>query len=118
VRRKLSLVVDDEPSVRMFVRAILQREQFDTLEAGSGNSALAIVKSLNGAIDLIVTDVQMPNGDGLTFASEVRRLFPSVPIILISGYHQPDSKFEFVEKPFSWEGLARVVRRVITEKAA
>jgi DNA-binding NtrC family response regulator len=118
MRRRISLVVDDDSSIRAFVKAILQREEFETLEADGGNPALELMRTLGDSVDLIVTDIQMPKGDGLTFATATRKLSPSAVIILISGYFCPDDRFEFVQKPFTWEMMANVVRRLTREKVA
>src|ERR1700680_4443660 len=101
----LSLVVDDDPDIRAYIKQILQGEGFETLEAEGGNAALGIVKMLSGGLDLIVTDIEMPEGDGLNFANTVRKVFPSVPIILVSASTRPDTVFEFVEKPFGFATL-------------
>jgi CheY-like chemotaxis protein len=113
----LALVVDDEPKIRAYIKAILRRECFETLEAEGGNPALEIVETVRGRIDLVVTDLQMPNGDGLSFANAVRETFPSIPIILSSGRAKPDTVFEFVEKPFAAETLAQVIRRLVARPA-
>ena len=108
----LALIVDDEPAVRMYVTTILRGEDFHTLEAEDGAEALEIVEDLGGGGDLIVTDIQMPNGDGLTLANAVTKSFPVVPVILVSGNAEPDIAFEFVKKPFSPNALLRAVRKV------
>src|SRR6266851_4107650 len=113
----LSLVVDDDKYIRAHIKATLQREGFETLEAEGGNPALEIVQMLRGCVDLIVTDIQMPNGGGLSFAKAVRRTFPSVPIILVSAGAKPDTVFEFVDKPFTSATLVRVVRKVVVRAA-
>jgi two-component system, cell cycle response regulator CpdR len=118
VRRKISLVVDDDSSIRAFVKTVLQQEQFETLEADGGRPALELVRTLESSIDLIISDIQMAKGDGLAFASAARELCPSAVIILISGYACPDDRFEFVQKPFTWQTLANTVRRLTREKAA
>ena len=109
----LSLVVDDDPLVRTFVTSILHRQHFETLEADGGNRAFQIVQSLSGQIDLIISDIRMPEGDGLTFAEAVKKAFPSVPIILVSGDTKPDSTFVFIEKPFASTTLATAVNRLV-----
>jgi DNA-binding NtrC family response regulator len=96
---------------------ILEREGFYTLEAEGGNPALEIVEMLRGSIDLIVTDIQMPDGDGLSFANAVREKFPAVPTILVSGGPRPDTAFEFVEKPFASAALVQVVRKLVDRTA-
>ena len=110
----LCIVVDDDAEIRAYIQEILQREGFETLEAEGGNAALEIVKMLGGRLDLIVTDIQMPQGDGLSFANAVTKVFPSVPVILVSVRTRPDTDFEFVEKPFGFATLMRAVRKFIT----
>ena len=106
------MVVDDEPSIRAFIRIVLEREGYRTLEAEGGRSAWAAVESLDGRLDLLITDIQMPEGDGLTLARAVSQAYPSIPILLVSGLVKPDDVFEFVEKPFSAATLASAVRRL------
>jgi len=113
----ISLVVDDDPSVRTYIASVLRRENFETLEAEGGRKAFEIVQKLGGKVDLIVTDIQMPDGDGITFANSVRMLFPSIPILIVSGCIRPNAEFEFVEKPFSAATMLNVVRRVFGAEA-
>ena len=113
----LSLVVDDDPYIRAYIKMILEREGFETVEAEGGNSALQIVEMLCGCVDLIVTDIQMPNGDGLTFANAARKTFRPVPTILVSGRPKPDTAFEFIEKLFASAALARMVRKLVAPTA-
>jgi DNA-binding NtrC family response regulator len=118
MRDKLCLVVDDDPSIRAYIMALLQREEhFETLQADGGRRALEIMKGLGDAVELVVSDVQMPGGDGVSFAHSVRELFADVPIILVSGAAQPPDalEFEFVEKPFAPHELLQVVRRVLAQ---
>jgi DNA-binding NtrC family response regulator len=86
------------------VKAVLEQEQFRTFEAEDGIQGLRLVEKLGDVLDLIVSDINMPNGDGVTFVCAVRESFPVLPIILISGYldHELNSNisFEFVRKPF------------------
>jgi CheY-like chemotaxis protein len=113
----LALVVDDEPATRAYIKVLLQLEGFETVEATGGDGALEIVKSLGGDLDLIVTDIQMPDGDGLSFATAVRKMFSSVPIILVSGHTRPNAIFEFIEKPFGSAPFVRVVRKLVPRTA-
>jgi len=109
---KISLVVDDEPPVRTLIASILHVEHFQTLEAGDGSHAFRIVQDLAGGLDLIVSDIQMPNGDGLSLAHAVKNSFPDVPVILVSGNSKPDEGFEFVKKPFVPSTLVSAIRKV------
>ena len=72
---------------------------------------------LDGEVDLIVTDIQMPGGGGIALARAVRKAYPSVPIILVSGHGDPDTEFEFIAKPFSWTVMSRAIRRVVCRAA-
>jgi DNA-binding NtrC family response regulator len=114
---KFCLIVDDDPSISI-TRLLRHWEHFEALEADGGRRALDIMKTLGNAVDLIVTNVQMPGGDGVSFAHSVRESFAEVPIILVSGNAQPPDalEFEFVEKPFAPDALLRVVRRVLAQK--
>jgi two-component system cell cycle sensor histidine kinase/response regulator CckA len=109
----LSLVVDDDATIRAFVRSILESEGFQTLEAENGAEALGMVRMLDGSVDLIVTDIEMPGGSGLELSDGVRARFPSVRIIVMSGYPEPAVRFDFVPKPFSWADMRSALRRVL-----
>ena len=62
---KISVVVDDEPSVRDFIIAVLQGDGFQTIEAEDGVHALELLHKLGGAVDLLVSDIRMPLMDGI-----------------------------------------------------
>jgi CheY-like chemotaxis protein len=116
---KTSLIVDDEPSVRDFIIAVLQSDGFQTIEAENGVHALELVNKLGGAVDLLVSDIKMPLMDGITLACSVRAEFPAIPIILVSGYAEieqaklPDTGFEFVQIPFHPATLLSAVKKVM-----
>ena len=115
MQSKTCLIVDDESSVRAYVKAILEREHFQTFESQDGIQALRLVEKLGDLLDLVVSDIQMPGGDGVTFVCSVRESFPKLPIILISGYAEPErqehpsTSFEFLQKPFFPPALLRAV---------
>jgi CheY-like chemotaxis protein len=72
---------------------------------------------VGGRLDLIVTDFQMPGGDGLTFANAVRQSFPAIPIVIVSGHAKPSPVFPFLEKPFGWAALASTVHKLMASPA-
>ena len=112
------LVVDDDPSIRSFVGAIVHSEGFEILEADGGGPALELVRRLDGSVDLIITDIQMPRGDGMTLAGQITTMFPRVRVILMSGYEQYGGDTDFIAKPFSWDEMRNAVRRVVARRAA
>ena len=114
------LVVDDEASIRAYLRAVLQQERFRVLEADSAVKALKMIQKLAGRVDVIVSDINMPGDmDGIDLAHSLRNSFPGVPVILISGYADEDSvkraaaSFEFIQKPFVTDALLEAVQNVM-----
>ncbi|MFZ3032666.1 MAG: ATP-binding protein [Parvibaculum sp.] len=115
------LLVEDEDAVRTFAARALGTRGYDVLQAESGEAALAIVEAHEGVIDLIVSDVVMPNMDGPTLIRELAGKLPGVKIIFVSGYAEdafaksldPDQEFHFLPKPFSLKQLAAAVKDVM-----
>lgn len=115
------LLVEDEDAVRTFAARALGTRGYDVLQAESGEAALAIVEEHDGPIDLIVSDVVMPNMDGPTLIRELAGKLPGVKIIFVSGYAEdafaksldPDQEFHFLPKPFSLKQLAAAVKDVM-----
>lgn len=77
------LLIDDEPQVRSAVGRFLRTLGHDVLEAAGGNEALRLADRLR--VDLVITDVNMPDGDGIEVMMALRRRAPDLPIITISG---------------------------------
>ena len=77
------LVVDDDAEIRTFVRRIAEKEGFQVEEVADGKQALRSIR--NQQPDLIISDIFMPEMDGLELIRELRRKFPTVPIIGMSG---------------------------------
>jgi PAS domain S-box-containing protein len=111
------LVVDDEPSVRSIAARILERSGFRVFQAAGGTEALAVV-SRNGPPQLVVTDLMMPDMGGTELARRLTELWPSLPIIFMSGYSAEELHRQgaidpdrlLIQKPFPHdELLARVV---------
>ncbi|MDH6232808.1 two-component system cell cycle sensor histidine kinase/response regulator CckA [Mesorhizobium soli] len=115
------LLVEDEDAVRMGgVRALTSRG-YTVHEASSGVEALEVYHELNGGIDIVVSDVVMPEMDGPTLLGELRKLQPDIKFIFVSGYAEDafaknlpaDAQFGFLPKPFSLKQLATVVKEVL-----
>jgi DNA-binding NtrC family response regulator len=115
---RICIVVDDEPAIRTYLRAILKREHLQTLEAGTAAQALQIIQEMDGQLNLMIADITMPGDmNGLDLAHSVRNAFPSIPIILISGFldtaGMKTCAFEFLQKPFVPEKILAAVRRAV-----
>lgn len=77
------LVIDDEVEVREMIRTFLQRNKYTVIEASNGKEALAKFKP--SLVDIVITDVLMPEEDGLEVIMQLKRLKPGIKIIAISG---------------------------------
>ena len=116
--QRTTLIVDDEGAVRHYLKFLLRREGFDTLEAEGGNQAWDIVRQIDGKLDLLITDLTMPEGDGVSLTRAVRHLYPWIPIILTSGYVEtqvPEVEVQFVQKPFRVDALLDLIRRITAQ---
>jgi len=115
--RPLLLVVEDDPSLREVTCRILRRRGFETLDAPGAAEALALLATHGAEVRLVLTDVLMPGMSGGELAASVRRNFPDLPIILMSGFHEDphvrglgDEGVPVLAKPFSGDELERAVR--------
>jgi two-component system cell cycle sensor histidine kinase/response regulator CckA len=115
------LLVEDEEAVRSFAARALRMRGYNVLEASGGEEALEVVKSDNNKIDLIITDVVMPNMDGPTMVRHVKALKPNLAVIFMSGYaeeafrrnDQNSEDIHFLPKPFGLKQLAAKVKEVL-----
>jgi len=116
--QKVVLVIDDDASVRAYIKAALQSEDFRTLEAEDGELGLELVRRIGSDLALVISDIEMPRLDGIQLAHLVRAEFPEIPIILTSGYADAVlhnlPKVEFIPKPFLSSTLLNVVRKMVT----
>lgn len=115
------LLVEDEDAVRMGgIRALTSRG-YTVHEASDGMEALDVLEELEGKVDIIVSDVVMPEMDGPSLLREVIKDYPGVKFVFVSGYAEdafsknlPDgAKFGFLPKPFSLKQLATVVKETL-----
>jgi two-component system, cell cycle sensor histidine kinase and response regulator CckA len=114
------LVVEDEPAVRSLIGRVLRKHGYEVIEAENGRVAEALIES-NGTIDLVLTDVVMPEMGGRELAERIRRRKPDLPLLFMSGYTEDelvrrgvaDGHTTLVEKPFSPVTLTRKIREAI-----
>ena len=112
------LVVDDEPLVRDVLIRYLQREGFDTLEAGDGDTARTLVATED--LQLVVLDLMLPGTDGLSLCRWIRSQ-GDLPVIMLTARGEPDDRIvglevgadDYVSKPFSARELVMRVKAVL-----
>jgi two-component system cell cycle sensor histidine kinase/response regulator CckA len=117
------LLVEDEDHVRAGNVRALKMRGYEVHEAASGIEALEVMEELEGRIDLVVSDVVMPEMDGPTLLREMRTKRPDLKFIFVSGYAEdafaknlPEGeKFGFLAKPFSLRDLAVSVKTMLDE---
>ncbi len=114
------LVVDDEPLVRAFTSEVLGLEGYVMLEAAGTAEGLRIAAGHPGPIDLVISDVVMPDGDdGRDLVERLGRMRPTIKALYISGHIEADvargtlSSAAFLQKPFTMDVLVEKVRAVL-----
>jgi len=118
---KKILVVDDSAAIRQSISFILGQEGYETVEATDGLEALNMLGSIE-ALDLIITDVNMPNLDGIGFIKKAREIakFKFTPILVLTTESQGSKMNEgkeagatgWIVKPFNSEKLLGIVKKV------
>jgi two-component system, cell cycle sensor histidine kinase and response regulator CckA len=114
------LLVEDEVPVRLFAKAALEEQGYRVLEAGHGWEALMRLSEFDGAVNLVIADVMMPEMGGSELARRLAVERPGLPILFLSGYTDDEMTLRglgppsaFVQKPFTPDVLARRVREVL-----
>ncbi len=115
------LLVEDEDAVRLFGARALRKKGYKVLEAKGGYVALDLINNAEEPIDLLITDVVMPELDGPSLVHRVLESRPDMKVIFISGYAEDSfrdrigdvSDLHFLAKPFSLEQLAGKVKEVM-----
>ncbi len=122
--RETILLVEDDAGVRRTTRRLLESLGYEVMEAENGREALALEDSLLAGVRLLVSDIMMPDIDGVRLADALRERHPKLRVILASGY--PDEKlarqgllpekYAFVPKPFLDDRLTRLIRSLLDEE--
>jgi two-component system cell cycle sensor histidine kinase/response regulator CckA len=115
------LLVEDEDPVRAVNARALTARGYTVLEAASGVEALQIIDERTDPVDLVVSDVVMPEMDGPTLLGELRKRHPELKVIFVSGYAEeafrknlPEGEdFKFLPKPFSLKQLVETVKQAV-----
>jgi len=112
------LLVEDEDAVRSFAAEALKRQGYEVLQASSGAEAIEMVREADRPVDIVISDVIMPEMDGPSMYRLLQEINPDLKIIFMSGYPDdafkntldPDAPFAFLQKPFSLAQLAAKVK--------
>jgi len=115
------MVVDDEPGIRALVAKILRREKYEVFEAGSAREAISMIAQQEAPINLLVTDVMLPDQNGRELAEYVSQAIRGVKVLYISGFTDDESVrtgdfpkgSKFLQKPFTLGALVGRVREAL-----
>jgi len=116
------LVVDDERDICRMISNILKEEGYKVDKAYDGEQAIRKIKARG--YNLMLLDYKLPDIDGINVLKEIRRIEPSLNIIMISAYGSPSIKstakklgaYRFLDKPFDLNRLIKIVKDALTEK--
>jgi DNA-binding NtrC family response regulator len=120
------LIVDDEPELASIMERALRHQGYSVLTAGTGEQALELAASHEGAISLLISDLVMPGMGGRELAWRFRQAYPGIKLILCSGYAdaggalqmvEDDGMVTFLEKPVELRDLVSTVRQVLDTTA-
>ena len=117
------LLVEDDEAVRSIAARVLSSRGYTVHEASSGAEALELVDEDGLEVDLVLSDVMMPEMDGPTLLKEMRKRYENINFILMSGYAmdsfsknlEGDEAFIFLQKPFNMKDLAATVKSALSE---
>lgn len=123
------LVVDDNEATREIVAEMIAELGFSPLEAGTPSEALTLFKEKPGAIDLVITDIVMPGGDGPDLMRDIAKINNTTKVIFMSGYsgdeivhdsvyQVQDSKASFIKKPFTLAELNAIIQEQMNHKGS
>ena len=117
------LVVDDEETIREIVSSMLAGAHFQARQAASGNEALSILES-SEEFDLVLSDLMMPEMDGIALLEQVKERYPDMPIVMVTAVHDisialatmRNGAFDYLTKPFERAQLLNAVGRALENR--
>ncbi len=119
------LLVEDEPMILEIAETLLKRMGFSVITADNPKDALTLAHSNSGLIDILMTDIIMPEMNGRDLAKKIQFFYPHIRVLLMSGYTADiidhygltHEKVHFIEKPFSMNSLSAVLQEVLKNEA-
>jgi PAS domain S-box-containing protein len=118
------LLVEDDAAVRAGMRRILDGAGFETIEAADGAAAMETLAAHSGDVDLLLSDIAMPQLDGRELARMVGRQWPALPVVLMSGFADPEELaahlpgVTLLQKPLDAGALVAVVHSAASRRAS
>lgn len=120
---KRILIVDDEENTRIGLTKLLTQEGFEVESAANGNEALDYL--VREKVGLVISDINMPDMNGLVFLRELSRKFPSINVIMITAYGGVESyleamnlgAYEYLHKPVRLDELRLVMKKIFEGEA-
>jgi two-component system cell cycle sensor histidine kinase/response regulator CckA len=116
------LMAEDEPSVRAYIREVLNRHGYTVLQASNGPEALDIAQRHTGPIHLLITDSIMPEMGGVDLAKQFVSLRPGTPVLCISAHHccwpEAATPTGYIQKPFTIPALLTGIRALLNQPAS
>lgn len=114
-------MVDDEENARIALSKILTREGYEVASASNGNEALNYLRGKE--VELIITDINMPEMNGMSFLRELNRNHPASNVIMITAYGEVESyveamnlgAFEYINKPLKVDDLKKIITKIFKE---
>ncbi len=118
------LIVDDEEGIRISLKRVLERDDYEVLAAESGSEGIEVVRKFPEDIETVISDFRMPGIDGLETLTEIGRINPDIIRIILTGYATLDRAIEtvnlgidgFLTKPFDNNELRAKIREFILKK--
>ncbi|MEA1911854.1 MAG: sigma-54 dependent transcriptional regulator, partial [Spirochaetota bacterium] len=113
------LIIDDEPGIRTVLSDIIRDENHQVLTGGDGFEGLEILKK--ETVDLVILDVWLPNMGGIDVLKEIKKEYPNIEVIMISGHANIDiavkavklGAFDFLEKPLSLDKIINLIKNAL-----
>jgi PAS domain S-box-containing protein len=120
-KQETILLVEDEPAILKMTTMVLQMEGFTVVSASAPSTAIELVKELSIQVDLLITDVIMPEMNGLDLSKVLQSIIPGLKVLYMSGYTADvinkevviDEGASFIQKPFDIDELVVVIRKVL-----
>lgn len=117
------LVVDDELSMREFLKILLEKEGYQVTTASEASSAIDLIENKN--FDLVLSDIKMPGMGGLSLLEKIKDIDNSLPVIMITAYASPENAvvamksgaFDYITKPFKVDEIVKIIKSAIAASA-